>query len=302
MSLGKTLVKLAIGVAIVKGVSTLAKGNAGTTTAGRGTPYGDGRPGGLEDVMKDVLAGGTARRSADTEPKRGESTGGAGDLLDQVMRGRESGAGRSPSAEPDDEDRVFTPTPRPPPHKTGGRAAPEDDGRIFTPTPRPPRRNAPKGGLDDLLARSDAKEDGGLGGLLEAVLGGTAPTTLPEPKAREEELAAALALRAMLQAVKSDGTLDPGEKRKLLEQMGDATREEVAFINAELQRPTDPEGLARQVPNGMEEQVYLVSLMAIDLDNQREAKYLAALAQALELSPDEVNRLHDRLGAPRMFR
>ena len=87
-----------------------------------------------------------------------------------------------------------------------------------------------------------------------------------------------------------------------MDQMGEATREEVAFINAELQRPVDVEGLARQVPNGMEEQVYLVSLMAIDLDNQREATYLAGLAKALELSPQEVNGLHDRMGAPRMFR
>ncbi len=52
----------------------------------------------------------------------------------------------------------------------------------------------------------------------------------------------------------------------------------------------------------MEAQVYLVSLTAIDLDQQAEAQYLHALAQGLELTPEEVNALHDRAGAPRLYR
>jgi hypothetical protein len=256
--------------------------------AGSGKPYSGGNtgardsarlPGGLENVMKDALAGAPKNRgSATTGSARtsGAESGGFGDLLEQMINGGTAGTDRG---------------------RTSGREANEDDG-IHMPTPRPSRQNAPTGGLEDLLAGAG----GGLGGLLEALLGGAGPTTLPEPKARQQELAAALALRAMLQAVKCDGELDEAEKRKLMEQMGEASREEVAFVNAELQRPVDVEGLARQVPNGMEEQVYVVSLMAIDLDNQREATYLAGLAKALELSPQEVNGLHDRMGAPRMFR
>lgn len=285
MSLGKTLLKLAIGVAIVKGVNSLGKGSAGggAINAGTGKPYGGELPGGLENVMRDALA--RAPKGRDSAPAEapqnaGAESGGLGDLLDQIMRG---GAGRS--------DRNPTP---------GGFA--REDDRIHTPTPRPPRRNAPAGGLEDLLAGTGGAAGGGLGGLLESVLGGAGPTTLPEPKARQQELAAALALRAMVQAVKCDGELDAAEKRKLMDQIGEATREEVAFIDAELQRPVDVAGLARQVPNGMEEQVYLVSLMAINLDQQGEAAYLDALAKALELSPQEVNGLHDRMGAPRMYR
>jgi hypothetical protein len=231
--------------------------------------------------MKDALAGapgGRGAATAGTTARPGPAGGDIGDLLDEIMRG--GGGGR--------------PAP--------GRGTP-DDGDVFTPTPRPPRPNAPKGGLEDLLTGAGGgAAAGGLGGLLDAVLRGAAPTTLPEPQARQQELAAALALRAMIQAVKCDGDLDDAEKRKLMAHMGDATREELAFVNAELQRPVDVEGLARQVPDGMEEQVYLVSLMGIDLDNQREATYLAALAKALGMSPQEVNGLHDRMGAPRMFR
>lgn len=295
MSLGETLLKVAIGVAIAKGVSTLGKSSAegGTVSAGSGKPYGGGMPsaresgqlpGGLENVMKDALAGAPKNRGSATSGStrtRSAESGGIGDLLDQMINGGTASPNRG---------------------RASGRDSNADDGNIFAPAPRPTRQNAPKGGLEDLLAGSGGAAAGGLGGLLEAILGGAGPTTLPEPKARQQELAAALALRAMIQAVKCDGELDEAEKGKLMEQMGDATREEVDFINAELQRPVDVDGLARQVPNGMEEQVYLVSLMAIDLDNQREASYLATLAKALELSPQEVNGLHDRMGAPRMFR
>ena len=295
MSLGETLLKVAIGVAIAKGVSTLGKSSAGgaTADAGSGKPYtgeiagareGNRLPGGLENVMRDALAGAPRNRgnaNAGTTRTSGAESGGIGDLLEQMMNGGATGSDRG---------------------RTVGRDANEDDGTIFAPTPRPRRQNAPSGGLEDLLAGSGGAAAGGLGGLLEAILGGAGPTTLPEPKARQQELAAALALRAMIQAVKCDGELDEAEKSKLMAQLGEATREEVAFVNAELQRPVDVDGLARQVPNGMEGQVYVVSLMAIDLDNQREATYLAAMAKALELSPQEVNGLHDKMGAPRMFR
>ncbi len=283
MSLGKTLLKVAIGVAVVKGMSSLAKGGFGGAAAeapGTGKPHV--RPkGGLEDMMGDLLGGG---RSRTTAPDHG-----SGDLLDQITGG--SAGGSVPKVE-----RSVTRG------QTVGRSA----GRIgdaLEPAGRPARRNAPSGGLEDLLGgnASAGGGQGGLGGLLEAILGGAAAGGTLAPTERETELAAALALRAMIQAVKADGALDEAEKRKLMGQLGEASREEMAFVNAELSRPVDLEGLVRQVPNGMEEQVYGVSLMAINLDNRQEAQYLAALAEALELTPAEVNALHDRAGAPRIF-
>jgi uncharacterized membrane protein YebE (DUF533 family) len=44
-----------------------------------------------------------------------------------------------------------------------------------------------------------------------------------------------------------------------------------------------------------------VSLMAINLDQQGEAEYLDKLATALELTHDEVNKLHDQLQAPKIY-
>jgi uncharacterized membrane protein YebE (DUF533 family) len=109
-------------------------------------------------------------------------------------------------------------------------------------------------------------------------------------------------LRCMIQAAKCDGDLDDGEKAKLMEAVGQADKAEIAFVNAELATAVDVDALVRQIPNGMEEKAYLVSLMAINLDQQAEAEYLHRLATALELSEDEVNKLHDQLDAPRIYK
>jgi uncharacterized membrane protein YebE (DUF533 family) len=145
---------------------------------------------------------------------------------------------------------------------------------------------------------------GGVGDLLDQVLNGrgaSGPMTLPEPQ-REQELSAALMLRAVIQAVKCDGTLDADEKSRLMQAMGDADAREVQAVNAELQRPVDVKGLAGAVPAGLEPQVYVASLMAINLDQKAEADYLNELAGALELTPDQVNAIHDKAGVQRLYR
>lgn len=266
--------KVAIGVLIAKGVASLTKGSSGTaTTAGRGTRIDTGSKGGLEDMMGDVLGSG---RSSGTRTT-GQSGGGLGDLLDQI-----SGQKRTQ-----------------------------------------PRANAPKGGLDDLLgsltgrgtsdtrdAPASRRAGGGVGDLLDQVLadkpgGGeglrTGPITLPEPD-REAELSAALMLRAVIQAVKCDGELGDQERDRLVKAMGEADQKEVQAVQAELQRPVDVAGLARAIPAGLEPQVYTVSLMAIDLDRRAEADYLNQLAGALDLSPDQVNAIHDKAGVQRLYR
>lgn len=277
MSIGKTLLKVAIGVLVAKGVSSLTKGSSGTTTAGRGTRVDRASKGGLEDIMGDVLGSGrTSGRTSST----GTSGGGLGDLLEQM-----SGQKRSS-----------------------------------------PRASAPKGGLDDLLGQLGGRSSGGGvtagwaggkggGDLLDQVLadkpggkggqrtGGlkTGPVTLPEPEA-EEELSAALILRAVIQAVKCDGELDDAERDRLMQAMGEAGEEDVRRVQAELSRPVDVAGLARLVPAGLEPQVYMASLLAIDLDARVEADYLHRLAGALDLSPDQVNAIHDKAGVQRLYR
>ena len=51
----------------------------------------------------------------------------------------------------------------------------------------------------------------------------------------------------------------------------------------------------------MEQQVYAVSLMAIDLDSDAEAQYLNQLAQGIGMKPEVCNEIHQQLGAPQLY-
>lgn len=314
MSLARTLIKVAIGIAVAKGVSTLAKkGMAGGGVAadpGTGSPYGGKRQTGLEDIFQDALGD----SSQDTAPTRGAQSGGSLEDLLGGLTGTKGNASRpsTRSTAPAGglEDLLGG--------LLGGKSGGMSGGQ-----------SGAGGGLGDLLgtllgakpaaedvpvSRGSAGADNPLADVLGKVLGAgggaAAGGALANARARAEaqrssrddDLAAALILRAMVQAAKADGDLDDEEKRKLLKNMGDASKEEVVFVTAELKRAADIDGLARQVPAGMEEKVYAMSLLAINLDNQTEAQYLHDLATALELSNAEVNALHDKAGAPRIYR
>ena len=281
MGIGKTLLKVAIGVLVAKGVASLTKGSsAGSTgtTAGRGTRIDTGSTGGLEDMMGDVLNSG---RSSGRRSGSGSSGGGLGDLLEQ-MSGQKRSSPRATAPKGGLDDLLGELTGR---------------GRTTTQAgnDRPATRTS-GGGVGDLLDQVLADKPGGAGGGLR-----TGPISLPEPD-QEEELSAALMLRAVIQAVKCDGDLDEDERARLMKAMGEADQSEVQAVQAELNRPVDVQGLARAVPAGLEPQVYMVSLMAINLDQKAEAEYLHQLAGALDISPDQANAIHDKAGAPRLYR
>ena len=293
MSLGKTLLKVAIGVAVVKGISAMTQGGASTPEpaperkAGRGTPFdpkASGQAGGLEDLLTDILgSGGQPKGGAQQGSQTGGSGGGLGDLLTQ-MSGQKRSSPRASAPKGGLEDILG--------QLTGRSSEPEDTGLVLGGARKPSGKVSGKA------------SGGGVGDLLDQVLGDRrpgSPVALPEPQ-REEELSAALMLRAVIQAVKCDGELDEDEKARLMQAMGEADAREVKAVQAELQRPVDVKGLARAVPAGLEPQVYTVTLMAINLDQKAEAEYLHKLAGELDLSPDQVNAIHDRAGAPRLYR
>ncbi|MEM7463579.1 MAG: DUF533 domain-containing protein, partial [Pseudomonadota bacterium] len=116
-----------------------------------------------------------------------------------------------------------------------------------------------------------------------------------------QEAMAALMLRATIQAAKSDGRLDDKERERLLKTLGDVSPAERRFVENEMQQPVDAKKLAREVPRGLERQLYAMSVMAIDLDQQSEARYLHELASAMGLDHAQVNAIHDQLGAPRIY-
>ncbi len=274
MSWMGTLAKVGMGVMVAKGVGKMMQG---------GTSGGGGGLGGM-------LGGMMGQQGA------GQAGGGLGGMLGGMMGGQQGRAGGGIG------DMLGG--------LMGGGAA--------------------AGGLGSILAGrggNGAQQSGGLGGLLDSLGGGNAmqggagappqaqqggfggalnsafenfgePEQAPTPS---QEDAAKVMLRAMLTAAKSDGQIDDGEKEKILGHLGDISQDEMAFVRDELSAPIDVEGLVRDIPQGMEQQAYLMSVMAIDLDSADEARYLDGLAKALGIDAQTCNAIHDKLGAPKLY-
>ena len=176
-------------------------------------------------------------------------------------------------------------------------------------------------GLGGLLGggASGAGANGGLGGLLGSLAGSQQTSQNrgeskdfasmfndaiqgkdPEPTAEQNQQAEVL-LNAMVSAAKADGSIDADEQKKILEQLDDVSEEEADLVREAVQAPLDLQGLIDSVPSGMEQQVYLISLLAINLDSKAEAAYLDKLAKGLRLSNEVSNQIHDKLGAPQLY-
>ncbi|GLQ35680.1 hypothetical protein GCM10007939_19630 [Amylibacter marinus] len=265
MSLVSTLAKVAIGVAVAKGVKSVAGGKSSSggglgDLLGGALGGGSGGSGGLGDLLGGALKGGGSGNA-----------GGMGDLLGGLM-----GGGASKSAAPGGLGDLM-----------GGLLKGGAGGA--------------SGGLGDILGQlGGAGAAGGLGGLLTNALENKGQLT--QPSTQEDEDAAALMIRAMIQSAKSDGSIDEAEKDKLLNNLGELDRDEMAMIDAEVARSVDPKSLARATPRGMEAQVYMMSVMGIDLDTQDEASYLHDLGQALNLERSKMNEVHEMLGAQPLYR
>ncbi|MGH1452000.1 MAG: tellurite resistance TerB family protein [Paracoccaceae bacterium] len=131
----------------------------------------------------------------------------------------------------------------------------------------------------------------GLGGMVSAMTAGTAMGEMSEENAR-------LMIRAMIQAAKADGEIDADERTKILDQLDDASEEEIAFVQAELNAPIDVETLAADAQGSMKAQVYRAALMAVLVDTPAEKAYLQALASALGLDDAAVAEIHSSMGRP----
>jgi len=139
-------------------------------------------------------------------------------------------------------------------------------------------------------------QQGGFGDLFNNALAGQEPQ--PDPAAEQQ---AELMLRAMLMAARADGEIDAAEQEKITGNLGEIGEEEANFIRQEMANPTSVEAFIPTIPQGMEQQVYLMSLLAIDLDTQEEAQYLDKLAKGLNIDQASSNAIHAKLGVPALY-
>lgn len=176
------------------------------------------------------------------------------------------------------------------------------------------------GGVLGQLAGGGRSQGGGipwamLGGLAMAAFnmlgkrGGAAPNSLgdlSQALAPGGEAASALneqaliLIRAMINAAKADGQIDEQEKQNIIGKLTDVNPQEEAFIKQEIAKPLNLDFLS-QVTQDMAMNVYMMSLMAINLDTQAEIQYMQQLAQALGLDPQTVNGVHQQLGVTPLY-
>jgi uncharacterized membrane protein YebE (DUF533 family) len=226
--------------------------------------------GGLGDMLGSMLGG----ASSDS---RGQSGGGLGSLLGSILGGTQS------------------------PQQSGGSL-----GDLL-------------GGVLGSGSGSNTRGSGGgadLGSLIGAALSQfankeQAAQTHTQPRSFEElspEMGhdeaceqATLMIRAMVNAAKADGRVDKQEQEKILGKLGNVSQDEIRFLRNELEKPLDVDGFVRSIPAGAANQIYAMSLMAIDLDSNPEAQYLHQLAQGLNIAPQVANQIHTQLGAPKLY-
>ncbi len=191
----------------------------------------------------------------------------------------------------------------------GGRSGDQQQsgGGVFGggQTQSPGQRQAPGGGLGDLLGKA-LKEltktqtgGGNRGGVAGASNNPFETPTQSAPAAQNDN--AEVYIRAMIQAGLSDGRMDEQEQQAILQKVGNVGKQEADFIRAEMAKGCDVNAFIQTVPRGIEEEVYTVALMAINLDNRTEAQFLDALAKGLRVTNEQSNTIHDRLGAQRLY-
>ena len=273
MSLMKSLTKVAAGVMLAKGIGTMMNNQQGGQPGQRksggglldnllGNNTGGASGGSLNQMLGRALGGGST----------GGSSGSLGGLLDKLGGQRSGGMGGGGSL--GGLGGMLG-------GLLGGAAAGGAAGHLATKGSQE-KNNASFGALfDDALAHDGE------------------PQVAPTP---EQNAMAGLMLRAMIQAAKSDGHVDDTERQRLLGHLGDdLDDDERQFIRDQMAAPVDAAGLAREVPDGMERQVYLMSLLAIDFDSEAEARYLNDLATALKLDRATVNAVHTEAGVMPLY-
>ncbi|TJZ89981.1 tellurite resistance TerB family protein [Paracoccus gahaiensis] len=282
MSLMKSLTKVAAGVMLAKGIGSMMnsqqQGGARSRTGGGGL---------LDNLLGNNTGGGTA-------PGAGTGSGGGlGQMLGRALGGGGGTSGRGSLGGLLDSLGGRNDAGRVSQGSSGGGLGQMLGGLLG---------GAAAGGAAGHLAQKDSQpsNQASFGALFDDALAHDGePQVAPTPEQNEM---AGLMLRAMIQAAKSDGTIDEAERKRLMGHLGDdLDEEERQFIRDQMAAPVDAAGLARDIPEGMERQVYLMSLLAIDFDSEAEARYLNDLAGAMKLDRAVVNEIHAEAGVMPLY-
>ncbi|WP_085908663.1 tellurite resistance TerB family protein [Kiloniella majae] len=100
---------------------------------------------------------------------------------------------------------------------------------------------------------------------------------------------------AMIAAAKADGQIDSAEQDAIFAKIDELglSNDEKAFLMDQLRRPLDIDSLVALAQNKEQAvELYVASLMAIEVDDPAEQGYLSMLAARLKLEPELVSHIH----------
>ena len=116
---------------------------------------------------------------------------------------------------------------------------------------------------------------------------------------RQQQSVAILLIRAMIAAANADGVIDDRERANILQRLQTVqiSEEEKDFLAQELSAPQDTADLAEAASSmGLARKVYMVSLLAIEVDTEAERQYMEKLALALGLDHVAVSDIRRQFG------
>ncbi len=132
---------------------------------------------------------------------------------------------------------------------------------------------------------------------LPAVPEGSAFLPAQNDIAGQEELGLTL-VRAMIAAARSDGRLDAKESQAIFQRIEDLPLDpdNKAILIEEMGRPVDMDAIINSAKSPeVAAEIYIASLLAIDVDTTAEQSYLAMLAARLKLPQDLIKNMHQQV-------
>ena len=103
--------------------------------------------------------------------------------------------------------------------------------------------------LEELFNKVMRRDDLSKTGTIKEILTGLIGKDEAEAHYHEEVY---LLLKAMINAAKSDGTIDADEQKKIMEFMGDMSKIEQMFVEQEMSQPLQLDSFLKEIPEGME--------------------------------------------------
>ncbi|MCW8928749.1 MAG: tellurite resistance TerB family protein [Gammaproteobacteria bacterium] len=111
-------------------------------------------------------------------------------------------------------------------------------------------------------------------------------------------------VRAMIAVARSDGRLDAQESQLIFQKINSLglDSESQNLLIKEMGHPVDVDAIVNSATSPeIAAEIYIASLLAIDVDNTSEKAYLAMLAARLQLPPELVTELEAQVNAQKTF-